>query len=140
MREKPCDKSGKMHQDLGVSFDSKFSWGEAENKVDLLNRDQFIRAINDLGEPDASALIGDDETDWQDHIYQTAFGTDNNLAVSQGYENTAYRISAGYLIQEGVLKTSEYNRTTLALNLRQNLFNNSKSLPAIFNLKKFYNG
>lgn len=126
-------KSGKMHQDFGVSFDSKFSWGEAENKVDLLNRDQFIRAINDLGEPDASALIGDDETDWQDNIYQTAFGTDNNIAISEGYENTAYRISAGYLLQEGVLKTSEYNRKTLALNLRQNLFNNSLKMD--FNIR-----
>jgi len=126
-------KSGKMHQDFGVSFDSKFSWGEAENKVDVLNRDQFIRAINDLGEPDASALITDDETVWQDHIYQTAFGTDNNLSISEGYENTAYRISAGYLFQEGVLKTSEYNRTTLALNLRQNLFNNSLKMD--FNIR-----
>jgi len=126
-------KSGKMHQDFGVSFDSKFSWGEAENKVDVLNRDQFIRAINDLGEPDASALIGDDETVWQDQIYQTAFGTDNNLSISEGYENTAYRISAGYLIQEGVLKTSEYNRTTLALNLRQNLFDNSLKMD--FNIR-----
>ena len=126
-------KSGKMHQDFGVSFDSKFSWGEAENKVDVLNRDQFIRAINDLGEPDASALLGDDETVWQDQIYQTAFGTDNNLSISEGYENTAYRISAGYLIQEGVLKTSEYNRTTLALNLRQNLFDNSLKMD--FNIR-----
>lgn len=126
-------KSGKMHQDFGVSFDSKFSWGEAENKVDVLNRDQFIRAINDLGEPDASALLGDDETVWQDHIYQTAFGTDNNLSISEGHENTAYRISAGYLFQEGVLKTSEYNRTTLALNLRQNLFDNSLKMD--FNIR-----
>ncbi len=126
-------KSGKMHQDFGVSFDSKFSWGEAENKVDVLNRDQFIRAINDLGEPDASALITADETVWQDQIYQTAFGTDNNLSISEGYENTAYRISAGYLIQEGVLKTSEYNRTTLALNLRQNLFDNSLKMD--FNIR-----
>ena len=93
-------KSGKMHQDFGVSFDSKFSWGEAENKVDVLNRDQFIRAINDLGEPDASALIAADETVWQDQIYQTAFGTDNNLSISEGYENTAYRISAGYLFRK----------------------------------------
>ncbi len=126
-------KSGKMHQDFGVSFDSKFSWGEAENKVDVLNRDQFIRAINDLGEPDASALITADETVWQDQIYQTAFGTDNNLSISEGYENTAYRISAGYLLQEGVLKTSEYNRKTLALNLRQNLFNNSLKMD--FNIR-----
>lgn len=126
-------KSGKMHQDFAISFDSKFSWGEAENKVDVLNRDQFIREINNLGEPDASALITADETNWQDHIYQTAFGTDNNISISEGYENTAYRISAGYLLQEGVLKTSEYNRKTLALNLRQNLFDNSLKMD--FNIR-----
>ncbi|MDZ7612638.1 MAG: SusC/RagA family TonB-linked outer membrane protein [Flavobacteriaceae bacterium] len=126
-------KSGKMHQDFAVSFDSKFSWGEAENKVNLLNRDQFIREINNLGVPDASALITPYETNWQDHIYQTAFGTDNNVSISEGYENTAYRISAGYLLQEGVLKTSEYNRKTLALNLRQNLFDNSLKMD--FNIR-----
>ena len=126
-------KSGKMHQDFNISLDSKFSWGKAENKIDLLNKNEFIDAINGLNVPEAAALLTDDETDWQDQIYQTAFGTDNNLSFSEGFENSSYRISMGYLYQEGILKTSEYNRKTAALNFRQNLFDNSLKMD--FNIR-----
>lgn len=126
-------KSGKMHQNFNINFDSKFSWGKAENKVDLLNKEEFIDAINGLNVPEAAALLTDDETDWQDQIYQTAFGTDNNLSFSEGFENSSYRISLGYLFQEGILKTSEYNRKTAALNFRQNLFDNSLKMD--FNIR-----
>ncbi|MGB5262253.1 MAG: SusC/RagA family TonB-linked outer membrane protein, partial [Lutimonas sp.] len=126
-------KSGKMHQDFNISLDSKFSWGQAENKVDLLNKDEFINAINGLNVPEAAALLTDDETDWQDQIYQVAFGTDNNLSFSEGFENSSYRISMGYFLQEGILKTSEYNRKTAALNFRQNLFDNSLKMD--FNIR-----
>ncbi|MFD1314827.1 SusC/RagA family TonB-linked outer membrane protein [Namhaeicola litoreus] len=126
-------KSGKMHQDFNISLDSKFSWGRAENKVDLLNKEEFINAINGLNVPEAAALLTDDETDWQDQIYQTAFGTDNNLSFSEGFENSSYRISMGYFLQEGILKTSEYNRKTAALNFRQNLFDNSLKMD--FNIR-----
>ncbi len=127
-------KSGKMNSDLKFNFDSKFSIGRAINTVDVLSTEQFIDAINALpNNADQVALLGDADTNWQDQIYQDAFGTDNNFTFSEGFDNTSYRISMGYLFQEGVLKTSEYNRKSMSLNLRQNLFDNSLKMD--FNIR-----
>jgi TonB-dependent starch-binding outer membrane protein SusC len=127
-------KSGKMNQDMKINFDSKFSIGEVANTVDVLSTNQFIDAINSLpNNANQIALLGDADTNWQDQIYQSAFGTDNNFIVSEGFDNTSYRVSMGYLLQEGVLKTSEYNRKSMSFNLRQNLFDNSLKMD--FNIR-----
>jgi len=132
-------KSGKMNQDMKVSFDSYFSVGEVSNTVDVLSTEQFINAINGLPNNDNQVpLLGNESTNWQDQIYQTAFGTDNNLTVSEGFENSSYRASIGYTKQEGVLKTSEFNRTSFSFNFRQNLFDNSLKMD--FNIRASFIG
>lgn len=127
-------KSGKMNADLKVDFSSAFSSGTASNTVDNLSTEDFIAAIRALPDnADQIALLGDADTNWQDEIYQSAFGTDNNLTISEGFENTSYRISLGYLYQEGILKTSEYNRKSASFNLRQNMFDNKLKMD--FNIR-----
>lgn len=131
-------KSGRMNQDLKVSFDTKFSVGERVNQVDVLTRDEFITAIKATGTPAGIALIGDADTNWQDEIYQTAYGTDSNLTISEGFNNSSYRLSVGYLYQEGIVKTSEYNRKSASFNFRQNLFDNSLKMD--FNIRASFAG
>ena len=132
-------KSGKMNKDMRVSFASNFSVGQASNTVDVLSSEQFIDAINALPNNDNEIpLIGDDSTDWQDEIYQTAFGTDNSLTISEGFDNTSYRIGFGYTLQEGILKTSEFKRKNISMNLRQNLFDNSLKMD--FNIRASFIG
>lgn len=116
-------KSGKMNRDFRVGFNSYISVGEATNTVDVLSRDQFIDAINNLPDNENQVgLIGDADTNWQDEIYQTAFGTDNNLTVEEGWDKTSYRFALGYTYQEGVLKTSQFDRKNISLNVRHNAF------------------
>ncbi len=131
-------KSGRMNSDLKVEFDSKFSVGTNMNEVDILTRDEFVGAVNGLNNPDASALLGDANTDWQNEIYQSAFGTDNNLTISEGFDNSSYRASVGYLYQEGTLKTTEFNRKSASFNFRQNLFDNSLKMD--FNIRAAFSG
>jgi iron complex outermembrane receptor protein len=131
-------KSGRMNSDLKVEFDSKFSVGTNMNEVDLLTRDEFVGAVNGLNKPDASALLGDANTDWQNEIYQSAFGTDNNLTISEGFDNSSYRASVGYLYQEGTLKETEFNRKSASFNFRQNLFDNSLKMD--FNIRAAFSG
>lgn len=126
-------KSGKMNQEMKVTFDSYLSTGSKVNQMDVLSRDEFITAVQNTGNADAIGLIGDENTDWQKEIYQTAFGTDNNLTLSEGFDNTSYRISFGYMYQEGILKTSDFKRKNMAINFRQNLFDNSLSMD--FNIR-----
>ncbi len=131
-------KSGKMNSGLKVNIDSKFSVGYASDKVDVLTSDQYRAAINSFGTDADKALLGNENTDWQDQIYQTAYGSDTNLTIAEGFENTSYRASIGYLTQEGILKTSEFNRTNLSLNLRQNLFD--RKLKMDFNIRGSFTG
>ncbi len=126
-------KSGKMNSNFRVNFDSYVSSGKKVNDVDLLSSDEFRTVINGLGNDNAISLLGDEHTDWQDKIYKTAFTTDNSLTIAEGFDNTSYRISVGYMYQEGILKTSEFDRTNITMNLRQNLFKNSLKMD--FNIR-----
>ena len=126
-------KSGRMNSDFRIELDSKFSVGVKSNTVDVLDSDEYRAAVLSLNNPDAAALLTGENTDWQEQIYQTAFGTDNNLILSEGFDNSSYRVAFGYNYQEGILKTNDFKRPSIALNFRQNLFDNS--LKMSFNLR-----
>ncbi|HRX96278.1 MAG TPA: TonB-dependent receptor [Bacteroidales bacterium] len=69
------------------------------------------------------------DTDWQDEIYEkSAFGMDHYLSASGvtgklgPITTLPYRISFGYTDQDGVLKTDNIKRTTIAGNLNPSMF------------------
>ena len=126
-------KSGKMNSDFRVEIDSKFSSGVKSNTIDNLNTAQFRAAINSTQPQDAQDLLTNFSTNWQEQVYQTAFGTDNNLILSEGFDNSSYRVAFGYTHQEGILKTGKFTRPSVSMNFRQNLFDNSLKMD--FNLR-----
>ena len=127
-------KSGNMNSDINVGFDTKISMGYKSNTVDVLTKDEFVGFVtNSLGNQDAIDALTDDETDWQEEIYRPAFGTDNNLTISQGFDNTSYRISMGYMFQEGIVETNDYTRKSFAANVRQNAFDDHLKMD--FNIR-----
>ena len=127
-------KSGRLNSDLNVGFDTKVSMGYKSNTVDVLTKDEYVNFVtNSLGNQDAIDALTNFETDWQEEIYRPAFGTDNNLTISQGFENTSYRIAVGYLFQEGIEESNDYSRKSIALNLRQNAFDNHLKMD--FNIR-----
>lgn len=67
-------------------------------------------------------------TDWQDQIYRTAISHDHNITVSGGLANMPYRVSLGYTNQEGIVKTSNFERYTATLNLSPTFFDNHLTL------------
>ena len=126
-------KSGKMNSDFRVEIDSKFSSGVKSNTIDNLNTAQFRAAINSTQPQDAQDLLTNFSTNWQEQVYQTAFGTDNNLILSEGFDNSSYRVAFGYTHQEGILKTGKFSRPSVSMNFRQNLFDNSLKMD--FNMR-----
>lgn len=118
-------KSGKMNAPFKVELSTYTSVGNTENRVDVLSASEYIDAVNATGNTNAIDALGSADTDWQDQIYRTAYGSDTNLTFSQGFENSSYRVSLGYIEQEGVLKTSEYDRKSASFNFRQYLFDNN---------------
>ena len=68
-------------------------------------------------------------TDWQREIYQLAQSYEGNVSLSGNVKmgeknNLPYRVSYGYLNQDGTLKTSNMSRHTLSLNLNPQLLDN----------------
>lgn len=124
-------KSGKPQ----FSFSTQLAASVVANKVDVMNADDFRSFVRQNGNANQIALLGNANTDWQDEIYRTAIMTDNNLSVSGSLKslNMPYRISLGYLNQDGVLKTDNLQRTTLAVNLSPSFLNNH--LKVNLNLK-----
>ena len=76
---------------------------------------------------DADGNIIGPNTNWQDEIYRTAFSYETNASVTGGYQNSSksfkmpYRVSVGWLDNNGILKTSSMNRGTVGLNLTPTL-------------------
>ena len=56
-------------------------------------------------------------TDWQDLIFQNGRTTDLNVALSGGTDKVTYRVSANFIDQAGIIKSSGYQRAGLLINL-----------------------
>lgn len=55
-------------------------------------------------------------TDWQDEIFQEAFKQQYSLDVSGGDETAIYGLSLGFLQKDGVVKNTDYNRFNARIN------------------------
>jgi iron complex outermembrane receptor protein len=106
------------------SFSSQLSSATISKKADILNADQVTALVKANAPSNIIAKLGTAKTDWQDQIYQNAIGTDNNLSISGGFKNLPYRISLGYLNQNGILKTGNLERTSVGLTLNPTLLDN----------------
>ena len=105
------------------NFNTQFSVAEIAKKVDVLSPSQFRAVVMERGNDEQRELIGNANTDWQEEIYQQALTTDNNLSMSGSVANMPYRISLGYLNQQGVLKGGTLKRNSGAINLSPKFFN-----------------
>ncbi|HKO82927.1 MAG TPA: SusC/RagA family TonB-linked outer membrane protein, partial [Chitinophagaceae bacterium] len=106
-------------------FSTQNSLSTLPKKADILSPDEFRTYVNSHGTPSQIALLGNANTDWQDEIYDGAFSTDNNLSVSGSLKNyLPYRVSLGYLNQDGILRTGNLQRTSAALTVNPVLFDN----------------
>lgn len=107
------------------NFSSQFAMAKNTNKVEVLTGDQFRELIMEKGNENQKGYLGTENTDWQDQIYQEAFSQDLNLNVSGSVDNKLpYRVSLGYLNQDGVLKTGNLKRGSAGINLSPRLFDN----------------
>ncbi|WP_398453083.1 SusC/RagA family TonB-linked outer membrane protein [Sphingobacterium thalpophilum] len=111
-----------------INFSTQNSLATIANKVDLLSADQIRDYVNAHGSDAMKKLLGTANTDWQDVIYANAFTTDNNINIASKAGNMPYRVSAGYMNQDGVLKNDKLQRTTAALALTPKFLDNHLSL------------
>ncbi|WP_242928346.1 SusC/RagA family TonB-linked outer membrane protein [Pontibacter vulgaris] len=59
--------------------------------------------------------------DYQDKIFRTAYGTENNVSVSGGSATTQYFLSGNFLSNQGIIDGSAFNRGGARLRIDQTL-------------------
>jgi len=116
-------KKGRKGMAPKVSYNGNISYSVKQKTLDVLDADEYRNFIKTYyGETsDAAALLGDANTDWQEEIYHGVVSSDHNVTVQGGLKNMPYRFSAGFTDQNGILKTSNFQRTTASLTLNPSL-------------------
>ncbi len=124
-------KKGQKGQDLKVNFTTQNSISTIANTVDLMDAKTFRETVttNPFTSDKYLGYLGSANTDWQKEIYRNAFTTDNNLNVSGSIgENLPFRISGGFMNNNGTLKTDNMKRGTAALSLSPTFFDDHLSV------------
>ncbi len=109
---------------LKLNYNGQFSLAAPSGKIDVLSADELRAMVADRYPENTKAtdLLGPENTDWQKEIMQNAFATDHNISASGSLQEIMpFRVSMGYSNQDGILKTSNMERFTGALNLRPSL-------------------
>ncbi len=109
---------------LKVNFSSVNSISTLIKKVEVLNAAQFSAVVNANGTTAQKAMLGASNTDWQDQIYKNAFATDNNISFSGGINKLPYRVSLGFLNQDGILKTGYMQKASASIVVNPTFFQN----------------
>ncbi|MBK7434046.1 MAG: SusC/RagA family TonB-linked outer membrane protein [Chitinophagaceae bacterium] len=122
---------------IKFNFNTNISMGMVGKTVDVFTGDEIRNIVNaeavKSGNNGYKNLLGTANTDWQDKIYQSALGFDNNLSASGALLKVLpFRLSAGYTSQEGILLTDKFDRITAALNLSPKFLNDHLSVNLNF--------
>ncbi|MCW0485159.1 SusC/RagA family TonB-linked outer membrane protein [Riemerella anatipestifer] len=121
---------------LRVGYNSTTSVSQRFGTVNMMDANEFRTLVKDKASADYISKLGNANTNWQEAFYQLATGFDNNLTLSGGIGKVPFRLSLGYLNQDGIIRTNNIERSTAGLNLNPKLFNNH--LDINFNLKGTY--
>src|ERR1035437_7475734 len=117
-------KKGQKDSKPRVSYNGNTSVSMIGKTLDVLTGDEYRSLVNKLfgTTSDAAKLMGTSNTDWQKQIYQTALSQDHNISIMGGLKNMPYRASFGYTNQNGIIKTSNFERYTGSVNLNPSFF------------------
>lgn len=102
-----------------ISVSTQFRVNEVRKTLDY-NKYPF-RFVNNL----ASDLTQEPVTryDYQDKIFRTAYGTENNVSVSGGSANTQYYMSGNFLSNQGIIDNTTFKRGGARLRIDQTIKN-----------------
>jgi TonB-linked SusC/RagA family outer membrane protein len=116
-----------------IDFSTQGTVNTLPKEAPVLSPSQFRSFVNTYGDAAQIAQLGTANTDWQKQIYKNSISNDENLSLSGKTGVLPYRVAVGYTDNQGILKTTSLQRTTLSLNLSPSLL--SDHLKINFNIK-----
>ncbi len=126
-------KKGKGGSAMAVDYNYQLSASTLSKKLDLLTADEYRAAVNrfNLGN-----TLGNADTDWQDEVFQTGVAQQHNLSLSGGTAEGNYRLSLGYLDQDGIVINSGTERFTSRLSMNQKTLDGKLTLSGNINVSQ----
>lgn len=126
-------KKGKLH----ATYNGNVSIGTPAKVLDVFSGPEFRAVIQDRVDNhgltgNALNILGSANTDWQNEIYQNALSTDQNVSVAGSVNDLPYRASFGYTKQDGLLKYSSMERTSVDLAVNPTLLDGSLKVDVNF--------
>ncbi|HEU4609542.1 MAG TPA: TonB-dependent receptor plug domain-containing protein, partial [Chitinophagaceae bacterium] len=113
-----------------ISLSSNFMVNELRKKVPVNRSPVKFGGSPDVFTQDVITLVGTPPAlltnttpvtryDYQDYIFRTGIGTDNNISVSGGRERTKYYVSGSYFNNQGIVRNTDFRRYSFRTNLDQ---------------------
>jgi TonB-linked SusC/RagA family outer membrane protein len=112
-------KKGKRGEGT-FTADSYFGLSTVAHKLDLLNANQYRTAVAD------KAFDHGGDTDWQDEIYRRAVTRNNSMSFAKQTNSGNFYASASQMDQEGIVKNSNFRRTTARLNASESFLDDQR--------------
>ena len=114
-----------------VNFSANMHVNSARKTWDVMSGDEFREMVmNQIGTESAIAQLGTANTNWQDEVLRTSISQDYSLSVGGTAGILPYRVSASYTNNQGILKTSSMDRTTVGFKLTPKFFDGHLSVLA----------
>lgn len=136
-------KRGAVGKAMQINYNGTMSVNTVPVYMDVMSGDEFRSLAYDLASKSAVGLsmnslnrLGTANTNWQKEIYRTALSHDHNINISGGLKKMPYRTSIGYTSQDGILKTTNMERSTIAIGIDPTFFEDHLKVSA--NLKGSY--
>jgi len=126
-------KKGKGGSAMAVDYNYQVSASTLAKKLDLLTADEYRAAVNRFG---LGNTLGNADTDWQDEVFQTGVAQQHNLSLSGGSAEGNYRLSLGYLDQDGIVINSGTERFTSRLSMNQKTLDGKLTLSGNINVSQ----
>jgi len=109
-----------------VNFSTSLSMNQLRKKLDVNQAPvKFGGSPNDSTQniltPAVVSTTPVKRYDYQDYIFRTGVGTDNNISVAGGKDKTKYYASASYFYNQGIIKNTDFSRYSFRINLDQEL-------------------
>ena len=103
-----------------VEYSTSWSSSQVTRLPSMLSASQFAAAVAQYAPQNVNQLLTSN-TNWFSVVDRSAGGQEQNVSVSGAGPNNSYRLSVGYLHQDGVIQKSFTERVTLGVNYVQHL-------------------
>ncbi len=100
---------------VNINFDGYKGVQQAWKQMDVLSGDEFAEMISGGKENTVENGFGGNNANWQDTVFRIATIQKYRVSAEGGSAKSSWSINAGYQDQDGIVRTTNYNRYDFGL-------------------------